>query len=67
MAVFARSLELALLKDARRLDSKKNERAHFMCAFVVFYSVMSVSLEEQRNAFRCLRGDLGKANLSSKE
>lgn len=38
-----------------------------MCAFVVFYSVMSVSLEEQRNAHRCLRGDLGKANISSKE
>lgn len=38
-----------------------------MCAFVVFYSVMSVCLEEQRNAHRCLRGDLGKANISSKE
>lgn len=34
-----------------------------MCAFVVFYSVMSVCLEEQRNACRCPRGDLGKANL----
>lgn len=34
-----------------------------MCAFVVFYSVMSVCLEEQRNARRCLRGDLGRANL----
>lgn len=46
-----------------KTDSKKNKGAHFIYVFVVSYSVMSVCLEEQRNAHRYLRGDPGKANL----
>lgn len=54
----------------KKTDSKMNERAHFMCAFVVSCSVMYVCLEEQWNALfahRCLREDLGKPNLMEGE
>lgn len=46
-----------------KTDSKKNKGANFIHVFVVSYSVISVCLEEQRNAHRYLRGDPGKANL----
>lgn len=64
MVVVPRSLEPTLLK---KTDSKMNEQAYFMCAFIVSYSVVQVCLEEQRNACRLLREDPKKPNLVKRE